>query len=132
MQKLLVIDEYPSIRTLLSEELAEEGYEILSLGNPELSFDQIRNFDPDLIIMDPFMGGEMRWDLLRRVKNQKQRLPLLVLTATHRGLPHPVEPDGWVIKSFLFDKLKKNIARILGKQPQHRGPKARVEISCSV
>ena len=36
MAKILAIDEYPSIRDLLSEELTEEGNVVVSTGDPNL------------------------------------------------------------------------------------------------
>jgi DNA-binding response OmpR family regulator len=109
---LLAIKEYPSIRDLLSEELAEWGYVVVSTGDPNLISELLRTFDPDLIIMDPYVRGEMHCDLLERIRNQKPHLPILIFSDPYKEDSHQFQVDGWVAKSFLFDNLKQKIIKI--------------------
>jgi CheY-like chemotaxis protein len=113
MARILAIDEYPSIRDLLSEELAEEGNVVVSTGDPNLIPEMLRTFEPDLMILDPYVRGRMRWELLERIKNQKPHLPILIFAASYKEDPHQFQVDGWVAKSFLFDDLKQKIFEIL-------------------
>lgn len=117
MAKILAIDEYPSIRDLLSEELAEEGNVVASTGDPRLIPEMLRTFKPDLIILDPYMSGEMHWELLERIKNQKPHLPILIFADPYKADSHQFQVDGWVAKSFLFDDLKQKIIKTLEKPP---------------
>ena len=41
MAKILILDEYPSIRNLLTEELAGEGNLILAIGRVEFIWEEI-------------------------------------------------------------------------------------------
>ena len=115
MAKILVIDEYPLIRDLLSEELTEEGNVVVSTGDPNLIPEMLRIFEPDLMILDPYVRGEMRWELLDGIKNQKPHLPILIFADPYKEDPHQFQVDGWVAKSFLFDDLKQKIIKILEK-----------------
>jgi DNA-binding response OmpR family regulator len=78
MAKISTIDGYPSIRDLLSEELAEEGNVVVSTGDPNLIPEMLWTFEPDLMILDPYVRGEMRWELLERIKSQKPHLQILI------------------------------------------------------
>jgi len=117
MAKILAIEEYPSIRDLLSEELTAEGNVVASTGDPNLIPEMLRTFEPDLMILDPYVRGEMRWELLKKIKNQKPHLPILILADPYKGDPHQFQVDGWVAKSFRFDDLKQEIIKILEKPP---------------
>jgi CheY-like chemotaxis protein len=117
MAKILAIDEYPAIRDLLSEELTEGGNVVVSSGDPNLIPGLLRTFDPDLIIMDPYVRGEMHWELLERIRNQKPHLPILIFADPYKEDSHQLQVDNWVAKSFLFDDLKQEIIKIQGKPP---------------
>ena len=117
MAKILAIEEYPSIRDLWSEELTEEGNVVVSTGDSNLIPEMLRTFEPDLMILDPYMRGKMRWGLLERIKNQKPHLPILIFADPYKDDPHQFQANGWVAKSFLFDDLKQKIIKILEKPP---------------
>ena len=118
----MAIDEYPSIRDLLSEELIEGGYAVVSAGDPNLISERLRTFEPDLIILDPYVSGVMHWELLERIKNQKPHLPILIFADTYKEDSHQFQVDGWVAKSFLFDDLKQKIIKVLEKTPWNLAP----------
>ena len=120
MAKILAIEEYPSIRDLLSEELAEEGNVVASTGDPRLIPEMLRTFEPDLIILDPYVRGEMRWELLERIKKEKPHLPILIFADPCKANSHPFQVNGWVAKSILFDDLKEKIIKIQEKPPWKR------------
>jgi len=69
------------------------------------------------MILGPSVRGEMRWELLERIENQKPHLPILIFAALYKGDPHQFQVDGWVAKSFLLDDLKQKIIKILEKPP---------------
>jgi len=115
MAKIFAIEDYPPIRDLLSEELTEEGNVVVSTGDPNLIPEMLRTFEPDLMILDPYVRGEIRWELLERIKNQKPHLPILIFADPYKEDPHQFQVDGWVAKSFLFDDLKQKIIKILEK-----------------
>ena len=70
MAKILILDECPSTRNLLAEELAGEGNIVLSTGMPDLILEEITAFNPEVAILDLFVKGKYRWDLLEGIKNR--------------------------------------------------------------
>ena len=64
MAKILILDECPSTRNLLAEELAGEGDVVGSTGRGELILQEMVTFNPDLAILDLFVKGNYKWGLL--------------------------------------------------------------------
>jgi CheY-like chemotaxis protein len=116
MAKILILDWYSSIRMLLSEELIAEGNAVTSTGDPNSIIKLNKTFNPDLIVMDPYFYGEMRWDLVARIIRQQPHPPILIHTSTppDGNLPQ-FHVSGWVMKSSIFDNLKNMIVMAMGK-----------------
>jgi len=114
MAKILIFDEYSSIRNLLAEELAGEGNIVLTVGRAELIGDGIATFNPDLAILELFMGGKFRWDFLERIRSQAPPLPVIIYSGYYPGGdPHLNQVDGFILKSCILDELKQCISNIL-------------------
>ena len=117
MTKILILDEYPSIRNLLAEELAGEGNVVLSTGKPDLIVEEIVTFNPDVAVFDLFTRGKYRWALLEKVKNQKPNLPIIIYSGYYpKGDPHLNRIEGFIIKSFDLNGLKQCISEVLGRK----------------
>ena len=117
MAKILILDEYPSIRNLLAEELAGEGNVVLSTGKPELILEEIVTFNPDVAIFDLFMRGKYRWALLEKVKNQNPDLPIIIYSGYYpKGDPHLNRIEGFIMKGFDLNELKQCISEVLGRK----------------
>ncbi len=113
MTKILIVDGYSSMRELLAEDLANEGNMVVAIGRTELVSEILKTFDPDLVIMDPYLKGIIRWDVLEEIKNSRPSLPVLIFTAhSLDGDPRLSRAEGSIIKSYLFDKLKQKMREI--------------------
>ncbi len=114
MAKVLIFDEYPSIRNLLAEELAGEGNVVLTIGRVELIWNGIAAFNPDLAILDLFLRGDFRWDLLEEIRRQVPALPVIIYSGYYpRGDSHLSQVDGFILKSCVLDELKQCISDLL-------------------
>jgi DNA-binding response OmpR family regulator len=56
-KKILIIDDDPDILEILSLILVESGYEVRMLSCGDTVFDDIKDFRPDLILMDIMLAG---------------------------------------------------------------------------
>ncbi len=115
MKKILVLDEYPSIRELLAEELSAEGYLVMPTGNPGVTEKLLFDFNPDLIIMDIFINGKLQWEMVEAIRKENPSLPVLIFTAEcppeDNHSPHGVS---FVNKSPILNELKKKIQEMIG------------------
>lgn len=116
MNKIIIFDAYPSIRELLAEELAVEGNTVVPISNPDLIPDLITTFEPDLLILDPYMGGGIKWDVFDSARAQNPKLPILLFTERSSLDIHFSQADACLPKSYNLDKLKQKIKAIMRKR----------------
>lgn len=79
---ILVVDDDPSIRSLLSQELGEAGYMIDEAANGKEALARVRASRPDLIILDVMMPEMNGFDVAAVLKNDPQTMdiPIIVLS----------------------------------------------------
>ena len=118
MPDILIVDDQPYLQEFFSEELTNEGYGVVSVTDAESVRDYLRDSRPDIVLLDLYLNGFEGWDLLKELKNEDPKLPVLIVTAYDNYVNDPrlSEADGYVVKSFVqFDDLKQKIADILGR-----------------
>ena len=78
---ILVVDDDPSVRTLLSSFLKLLGYDFQLAEDGQAALDSIRKNRPDLVLLDiamPKMGG---LEFLKASKSIYPELPVIMITA---------------------------------------------------
>ena len=80
-KRILVIEDDPEIAQLLQLELGEEGYEVSWAPSGMQGLVQVREDQPDLVILDLGLPDLDGGEVVRRVKSSVD-LPIIVLTAT--------------------------------------------------
>ena len=117
MANILIVDDQSYVRQLLSEELANEGYRVASVGDAESIWGYLRDSPPDVVLLDLYLDGFEGWEVLSDIKRKDPDLPVLIVTAydSFTDDPRLSQAAGYVIKSFAsFAELKEKIAEILG------------------
>ena len=115
MKRILVADDEETIRLLYTEELSEEGYEILSCSKASAIMDLIEKEHPDLLILDIRLGSDNVLDLLQEIKTKHSRIPV-VLCSAYEGFKQDLRSaaaDEFVIKGLSLAELKKKIRKLL-------------------
>ena len=112
-EKILIIEDEPSILRGLQLNLGMEGYQIRSASDGETGLALARSEHPDLLLVDvmlPRLGG---LDLIRELRRTDPDVPILILSAKGQesdkvaGLS--LGADDYVVKPF---SLKELLARI--------------------
>ena len=104
MKKVLIVDDEPSIVTLLTFNLEKEGYQVTSamdgLEGYELALTQ--NFD--FLILDVMLPNLDGIEITRKLRQEKVETPILVLTAKEepidRILGLEIGADDYLTKPF--------------------------------
>ncbi|OPX19401.1 MAG: two-component system response regulator [Desulfobacca sp. 4484_104] len=81
MKKILVADDEMSIRLLYSEELKDEGYEVLTAADGREALDIVEKNPLDLVILDIKMPEMSGIEVLRQIKEKNPNLPVLLSSA---------------------------------------------------
>jgi DNA-binding response OmpR family regulator len=115
MSRILVIDDDPSIRLLYSDELREEGYDVIEEGDGMKVPQLIREERPDLIVLDEKLGRLSGLELLKEIRGAGSDVPVILCTA-YPLLRHSKKcsaADDYATKSSDLSELKIKIRRIL-------------------
>ena len=116
MANILIVDDQPYVRELLSEKLAYEGYGVTGVSDVESILEHLRDSRPDLVLLDLYIEGCKGWNVLHVIKNNDPDLPVLIFTAYDSFAEDPrlSQVDSYMVKSFVaLDKLKEKAAKIL-------------------
>lgn len=81
--KLLIVDDDEHIRDYLNKLLSREGYEIIQANDGKDALAKVRNFNPDLLLLDVMMPRLDGLEVCRILKSRKDAdfLPVILLTA---------------------------------------------------
>ena len=123
--RLLVVDDEPNIVELLSASLRFAGFDVATATRGEEAVATARTFRPDLIVLDVMMPGMDGFGVVKRLRGDGVRTPVLFLTARDAtedkvtGLT--LGGDDYVTKPFSLEEV---IARIRAVLRRNGGPVA--------
>ncbi len=101
-KQVLIVDDEPNLRKILSAQLTRDGYDVLTAEDGEQGLERLRDNHIDLVITDlkmPKVDGMM---LLKQALREDPDLPVVMITA-HGTVDTAVE----ALKSGAFDYLTK-------------------------
>jgi two-component system OmpR family response regulator len=107
--KLLVVDDEPNIRELLSTSLRFAGFEVVSAGNGREALAAVEAHAPDLAVLDVMLPDMDGFTVTRRLRAAGKHFPVLFLTAKDdtedkvTGLT--VGGDDYATKPFSLDEV---------------------------
>jgi PAS domain S-box-containing protein len=81
-QTILVVDDDPSIRLLLRQELTDAGYQVIEASGGLAAVELARSRQPDLILLDVMMPGLSGFDVTSVLKSDERtkHIPILILS----------------------------------------------------
>ena len=122
--RLLVVDDEPTIVELLSEALRFAGFEVMTARNGTEALKRARESAPDMLVLDVMMPGIDGFEVVRRLRADGLRIPVLFLTARDgaedviTGLT--VGGDDYVRKPFSLGEVIARIRVVLRRSAQER------------
>ena len=118
MAKLLVVDDEANIRLLYSQELSDEGYEVVTAGSALEAVERLEGAEFDLVVLDIKLKNESGIELLQRIVKERHTLPVILCTAfsCYKDDFSAWLADGYVVKSSDMQELKDEIKRVLAKR----------------
>jgi DNA-binding response OmpR family regulator len=118
MENILIVDDQPCVRQLVSEELIDQGYQVATVGDAESLRRHLISSRPDLVLLDLYLDETDGFTLLPDIKRTHPDLPVLIFTAydSFRDDPRLSQADGYLVKSLILDELKQRIAALLRKE----------------
>lgn len=122
--KILVVDDEPPIRKLLRMGLTSQGYDVLEAQNGKVALEQLSN-NPDLVILDLGLPDIDGLELLRRIRQRENSLPIVVLSSrgdeAGKVAALDLGADDYVTKPFGMEELFARMRAALRHQLQVQG-----------
>jgi DNA-binding response OmpR family regulator len=118
-KKILVLDDDNGILDVITYVLEDAGYIVHSLSSGEAILEEIRKFNPDLVLMDIMLADLDGRVICRNLKGslETEALPVILISATHNvadTLKQLGAPNDFIAKPFdienLINKVKEQLA----------------------
>lgn len=104
MKKVLIVDDEPSIVTLLTFNLEKEGYQVTSATDGIEGYELALNHSFDFLILDVMLPNLDGIEITKKLRQEKIETPILVLTAKDdpidRILGLEIGADDYLTKPF--------------------------------
>jgi len=118
MKKILVLDDDKNNLEIVSYILNEFGYDVLTRCCGDTVFDDIRIYQPDLILMDVMLAGYDGREICRAIKENvlTKSLPIILVSGAYdltESLNLPGGPNGCIAKPYNMDVLLSCVAKQL-------------------
>jgi two-component system, OmpR family, response regulator MprA len=114
---VLVVDDDPQLRAALGRALELDGYAVSTASNGAQALEAVSSARPDVMVLDvmmPYVGG---LDVCRTLRERRDRLPILVLTARDevgdRVAGLDAGADDYLTKPFALDELRARLRALL-------------------
>jgi two-component system, NtrC family, response regulator PilR len=118
-QRLLIVDDEASIRDMLAFFFHKRGFEVLTASNFAEGQASVLRSTPDLVLCDIKMPDGNGLDLLRKIKAESAKTPVIMITA-HTSTPDAIEAMkagavDYLAKPFNVEELGLIVDRALGE-----------------
>lgn len=114
---MLVVDDEPNIRDLLSASLRFQGHQVLTAANGNEAINKIVDNQPDVVLLDVMLPDISGFGVTKKIRSLGIDVPILFLTARDdtedkvTGLT--VGGDDYVTKPFSLDEIIARISAIM-------------------
>ena len=118
MNRILVVDDEPSIRKIVEYALRDAGFEVVTAGRGDDALAIVQRDPVDLVVLDLMLPGIDGLEVCRRIRSERN-VPIIILSArgeeVDKVLGLELGADDYVTKPFspreLVSRVKANLRR---------------------
>lgn len=81
MTKVLVVDDEPSLQTLLTYNLKKSGFDVILAEDGQQALDILHEQKIDIVLLDIMLPEKSGVDVTRELRAEKNQIPIIMLTA---------------------------------------------------
>lgn len=132
--RILIVDDYPALVTLMRHKLIQRGFEVITAQNGEDAFELVNSEHPDLVISDVEMPVIDGYELCRKIKSDFSltQIPVILITSlvTSESLLKGISAgaDNYLTKPFDDDTLFTKINDLLNQSTVPFNEREEVEV----
>ena len=117
MTKILIIDDDPDVRTVMNILLKKNGYEVGTASRKEEALEQLKEFLPDVVLLDVLLSGADGRDICQAIKSDEdmKNIPVIMFSA-HPGAADNIASygaDDFITKPINTEVLLGKIGRLV-------------------
>ncbi len=132
-QKILVVDDEPSVVTIITYALGRKGFQVMQAFDGEQALDAVATDKPDLVVLDLMMPNVDGWKVYERLKTDAQYKDIKVVVLTGVGefesqlksLQFGV--DEYITKPFSAGEVAQVVQDVLDHERDERREKERAK-----
>lgn len=115
--RILIVEDEPKLAAAIKEGLESDTYEIRLARTGEEGFFLVHSERFDLLLLDVMLPGRSGLEILRQLRAENVRIPVLLLTARD-SIDDRVEgldtgADDYLVKPFAFPELQARVRALL-------------------
>lgn len=114
--RVMVVDDEPMVREVVSNYLEREGYEVTAVADGHEALERLDEATPDLVVLDVMLPSVDGLSILRHVRRHSE-VPVILLTArgeeSDRILGLELGADDYVSKPFSPRELTARVRSVL-------------------
>lgn len=119
MNKIMLIDDDPSLQLALRSIICDEGYEFCCASDGRSGLDMLSSEHPDLLLLDVMLPKMNGYDVCREMRAQGRRIPVLFLSSkgdiVDKGIGFKAGGDDYLVKPFNNEELLMRIEAHLSR-----------------
>jgi len=121
-KRILVVDDDPSVREMLTRVLAGEGYQATAAASGDEALKIVTATPFDLVLLDLNMPGKNGWDTFERLTTENPLVAVIIITARPNQLFTAVGAGVGALleKPLDFPKLLETMTRLLAEPDESR------------
>lgn len=103
-KRILIVDDEHPIADMLEQVLLEEGYSARKTTQALRFYDEVREFQPDLILLDlmmPYLDGVDQLRLMG-LQAETSHIPVIMVTGSNHAKEHPEDYLALGVKEVLI------------------------------
>lgn len=121
---ILLVDDDPAFRHVMSGEVARLGYEVAAAGSGEEALQKLTALEPQVVLLDLRLPGMSGLDVLRAIRESQPATEVIMLTG-HGSIDSAIEAIrvgafDYVLKPCPLDELHIRIQRALERRSLQR------------
>ena len=118
-KNILVVEDDPDIKELISFNLSNQGHQVFEANNGELGIEKARKKLPDLILLDLMLPGIHGLDVCRIIKADQETKDIPIIMVTAMGQEEDIVKgletgaDDYITKPFSIKVLLARVSAVL-------------------
>ncbi len=124
-ERILVVDDEPTVREMVGLNLRADGYDVVLAARGDVALELAREREPDLVVLDVMLPGRDGLEVCRILRSEST-VPILLLSARgeemDRVIGLEVGADDYLTKPFAMRELLARVRAMLRRRRMAGSP----------